>query len=101
MYWPTDIPFLVPIRKEIFKAFTVPNITPAVLNAAPINPAPTHTPVLKSPLEGAGLDARLLLSIGVFGGSVIGEFLVKGLVNGGLPLKSQMTIEPNKVRFRV
>jgi hypothetical protein len=55
-----------------------------MLNAALIHPAPTHTPALKRLAEGGGLDARLLLSIGVIGGGVVGEFLAKGLVNGEL-----------------
>lgn len=87
MYGPTDILSLVPVRRGRFENFTLPEITPELIEAALIDPPPTQTAALGSLAEGGGLDPRMLLSLGVIGGGVVGEFLVRGLVDGGLPEK--------------
>jgi hypothetical protein len=85
MYGPTDFLSLAPVRRGIFKDFTLPPLTPEILKAALIDPPPTESPPPKPLAE--GLDLRTLLSLAVIGGVVVGEFLVKGLVDGGLPEK--------------
>jgi hypothetical protein len=87
MYGPTDILSLAPVRKGRFKHFTLPTITTAMLKEALIDPPPTQTSAIKVSAEGGGLDTRLLLSFAVIGGGMVGEFLVRGLVDGELPGK--------------
>lgn len=75
MYGPTDLLSLIPVRRGAFEDFKMPDITPVMIKAALIEPPPTETLPLRSPAAGGGLDPRMLLSLGVIGGGVVGEFL--------------------------
>jgi hypothetical protein len=83
MYGPTDIPSLVPLRRNFRVIYPADNhVRHAQRGTDKSSSYSSSGP--QSPAEGGGLDSRLLLSIGGIGGGVVGEFLVKVLVNGGL-----------------
>jgi hypothetical protein len=82
MYGPTDLLSLVPVWRGILKDFTLSPRTPSILKKALIDPPPTETPPPKSFAEGS--DLRALLDVVVVGGGVVWEFLVGGLVGGGV-----------------
>ena len=88
MYGPTNLLSLAPVRRGGFKDFTLPPMSPQQLKAALIEPPPTETPAPKTPEEFMG--PRMLLGLAVIGGNIVGEFLVRNLVDGELPEKGSV-----------